>query len=118
LAIVPGVARERPSNFDFAQPFEPIFGRSSMPSGHATTTFALFFMLAWLAGPRRTVALAGSWAVLVGFSRVYGGVHYPLDVVAGAALGLTTASILAALDRHLTAAREASSNRPALRNLS
>ena len=38
LAIVPLASRERPSNFDFAQPFEPIFGRTSLPSGHATTT--------------------------------------------------------------------------------
>jgi membrane-associated phospholipid phosphatase len=118
LAIVPWVGRERPSNFAFAQPLEPVFGRTSLPSGHATTTFAVFFMLAWLSGPKAALAVMGAWAVAVALSRVYVGVHYPLDVVAGAALGLATASGLASVAFHRTAAREVSSESPTLRNLS
>jgi undecaprenyl-diphosphatase len=57
----------------------------SFPSGHAATSFAGATMLALLV-PR----LAPGFyvlAVAIAFSRVYVGVHYPLDVLAGAALG-------------------------------
>jgi undecaprenyl-diphosphatase len=57
----------------------------SFPSGHAATSFAGATMLALLV-PRLAPALY-LLAVAVAFSRVYVGVHYPLDVVAGAALG-------------------------------
>jgi undecaprenyl-diphosphatase len=58
----------------------------SFPSGHATTSFAcatvLALMLPRLRVPFFLLAAAVSW------SRVYVGVHYPLDVFAGAALGI------------------------------
>jgi undecaprenyl-diphosphatase len=57
----------------------------SFPSGHATTSFACATVLA-LALPRWRVPLF-LLAAAVAWSRVYVGVHYPLDVVAGAALG-------------------------------
>jgi undecaprenyl-diphosphatase len=71
---------------------------SSFPSGHAATSFACATVLSVLA-PR----LAPGFVLLacaIGFSRVYVGVHYPLDVVAGAILGvLVGLSVLALLRR-------------------
>ncbi len=70
---------------------------ASMPSGHATNSFAyafpLFFMtrgymrLRWRIYP---LVLAG----LVAYSRPYTGVHYPGDIVAGALLGVSVAALV------------------------
>lgn len=67
----------------------------SFPSGHATGGVAVAVLLAWMAGwvirgwTARVVLWAGASAAagMVGFSRVYLGVHYVSDVVAGAFLG-------------------------------
>jgi undecaprenyl-diphosphatase len=64
----------------------------SLPSGHATTAFACATVLA-LAVPRLRWWFYGL-AALIAFSRVYVGVHYPFDVVAGAALGIAIATAL------------------------
>ncbi|MCK9458140.1 MAG: phosphatase PAP2 family protein [Proteobacteria bacterium] len=58
---------------------------SSFPSGHAQTAFAAAVYLALLFP--RGAALFLALAALVGLSRVALGVHYPSDVLAGAALG-------------------------------
>ncbi|MEU3775126.1 phosphatase PAP2 family protein [Streptomyces sp. NPDC032472] len=59
---------------------------TSFPSGHSASAFAFTTGLA-LHAPLWGAALAPV-AVSVAFSRVYTGVHYPSDVVAGAALGV------------------------------
>jgi undecaprenyl-diphosphatase len=57
----------------------------SMPSGHSTTAFCLMVYCALNRRGNR-VALLGL-ATLIGYSRVYVGLHFPGDVLAGAALG-------------------------------
>lgn len=63
----------------------------SFPSDHSTAAFALAFATIVFVSQRWGAALLGA-AVLIGFSRVYSGVHYPGDVlgsiiVAGIAIG-------------------------------
>jgi undecaprenyl-diphosphatase len=67
-------------------------GDPALPSGHASTSFACAAVLAWWT-PLPAVQLFAV-AALVAFSRVYVGAHYPLDAVAGAALGLAVATAL------------------------
>jgi undecaprenyl-diphosphatase len=68
---------------------------SSFPAGHAATSFAGATLLSYLA-PRASplfVALAAA----IGISRVYDGVHYPTDVLAGAAIGVAVGTAAVAL---------------------
>ena len=65
---------------------------ASFPSGHAATSFAAATMLAF-AFPR-LAPLLYVLAAAVEFSRVYVGVHYPLDVIGGAFLGVLVALAL------------------------
>ncbi len=58
----------------------------SFPSGHTAAAVAL--AVAWAGEGSGLGLLVSAFAGLVGFSRVYLGVHYPLDVMAGAVLGL------------------------------
>jgi undecaprenyl-diphosphatase len=101
------IGRERPPlRFSEPHPLVHVPGSSSFPSGHAATSFACAATLAWLT-PLSPVALY-TLAALIAFSRVYVGVHYPLDVIGGAALGLGVATAL----RLLVEARRRSARRP------
>lgn len=76
-------ARERPALWDSIAP-ESSF---SFPSSHAMGSATLATVLVLLAWPTRwrwpVVIAAGAFVVLVGLSRIYLGVHYPSDIVAG-----------------------------------
>lgn len=81
------IGRERPYvDHPLPEPLMTTVLDVSLPSGHAATSFTGATLLA-LAWPRWAVPLYGL-AVAVGASRVYVGVHYPLDILAGALLGL------------------------------
>jgi len=76
-------------------PHEAYVYSASFPSGHSTMSTAAFLTLAMLVAslePRRrskalAYGLAGLVVVGVGFSRIYLGVHWPTDVLAGWCLG-------------------------------
>jgi len=59
----------------------------SMPSNHSVNAFAFIAPLYMLLKNRMRYAFVAI-AILVGFSRVYVGVHYPSDTIAGALLGV------------------------------
>jgi len=84
------VTRERPHD----HPLVAMLHTPSFPSGHATTGFACAATMARFAPLRRAAVVLYALAVLIAYSRVYVGVHYPLDVLGGAVLGLLIATAL------------------------
>ena len=59
----------------------------SFPSGHTATAFALATSLSIKYPKWYVIAPSAVWACSVGVSRMNEGVHYPTDVLAGAAIG-------------------------------
>lgn len=81
------IARPRP------QVFPPLTVETSFsfPSGHTMAAVAFYGLLAILLWRKRHywgAVCATGWVVLVSFSRIYLGVHYPSDVAAALAVGL------------------------------
>lgn len=87
--VKPLVARPRPDLWRGPV----VSGGWAFPSGHALSSAAFFPLLAWSFRPRGPRARRLSWAVTfvlplyVGFGRLYLGVHWPSDVLAGWLLG-------------------------------
>jgi undecaprenyl-diphosphatase len=76
------------------RPFESLHGirsriipsdQFSFPSGHTAAAFVMAVLLSY-SFPAATMPVF-LWASLIGFSRVYLGVHYPSDILAGAVMG-------------------------------
>ena len=83
-------------NFTILEQAREAAGGYSFPSGHTTSAFGTFGSIAATSRRRRTAVLCILLAVLVGFSRMYIGVHTPKDVIVGA---LTSILLIAALRR-------------------
>ena len=101
--------RPRPMAF-----FGPTPSSYSFPSGHAFGALCLYGVLAAILVPRVRGRIA-KWAIwlaavfliaMIGFSRIYLGVHYPSDVIAGYAAGAVWVAAIGFLDRFLGARRQ------------
>ncbi len=74
-------------------------GKFSYFSAHAGNSFAVAFFFTFLLRSkyRYIGALLVLWAILVAYSRIYIGVHFPLDVLTGAVVGLIFSWLFAKL---------------------
>lgn len=84
--------RLRPNNDPTLQGFIRIIKRSggySFVSGHATNSFAVStFMIASLRKYFKPIYLILIWPILFAYSRIYVGVHFPIDITCGTLLGI------------------------------
>lgn len=92
LLLKPLVNRTRPYDLLGYEILIPPVGDPSFPSGHTAASFAAAAAL--YAIDRRWGIAAYLFAVLMGFSRLYLGVHFPTDVLAGAVIGVLMARLV------------------------
>lgn len=110
VAMVGGSILNLQIKSEFGRPRPQLFpwgteqvGHSSFPSGHAMTAVVLYATLAYLIGRleptrlqrRLTLVITLTVILLIGVSRLYLGVHYPSDVLAGFVVGIAWSTVCA-----------------------
>ena len=86
VILKPLFARPRPYTVYGFEPLISYMGDFSFPSGHTSAAFAAAAVL--YGRNQKWGRIAYGFAVLMGFSRLYVGVHYPTDVFFGMLVGI------------------------------
>lgn len=100
LLIKPFIDRPRPFEVDSSiftyidHPLDPSF-----PSGHTAIVFLVVSCL-YFSGYKKTALCLLPFAILMGFTRMYFFVHYPSDVLCGAAIGICCGYIAYRIKKH------------------
>ena len=88
-----GFERSRPCREDGVKEFmrfiAPRCGKYGFFSGHSSNTMALAVFAGLLLKPyyKNLIFILLFWSAIVAYSRIYVGVHYPLDIICGMAFG-------------------------------
>ncbi len=75
---------------------------NSFPSDHTTFTLSIALMLLTFRSTRLLGTITTLLALWCGVARIYGGVHYPFDILGSVAVALVAAMIITALRSQLT----------------
>lgn len=111
--IRPYAERMRPANLD--NPISPLVhivdgyrgGRFGFPSCHAANTFGLAFFIRYLFRRQWLTLFLFVWAIVTCYSRMYLGVHYLGDLLAGMLIGWLGAWLMYCLFQKLSGYRRA-----------
>lgn len=92
FALKNSIRRTRPCHLSLGidSIFEPS-DKFSLPSGHTAAAFVMASCIVIVFPSLMWIALA--WALAIGLSRVVLAVHFPLDIVAGIALGVASVNL-------------------------
>lgn len=78
-------------------------GKYGFASSHAANSFALFFSVYKIFDKRSLpIFLLLAWAIIVSYSRIYLGVHFPADVFVGAFFGIIISTVIFETNKSLT----------------
>lgn len=91
--LKPTVARLRPSRDPYVMDMlsyvrEYRGGQFGFPSSHAANSFGFMMLSSLLFRYRPYTIVAAVWASLCAYSRIYLGVHFPLDILCGMVMGV------------------------------
>jgi undecaprenyl-diphosphatase len=89
--------RRPPLVYPQPEPLVHVPHTGAFPSGHASVSLACATVIAWRSPPLAVPALV--LAAAIAWSRVYVGVHWPLDVLGGALLGVFLGTLITFLAR-------------------
>lgn len=95
-------------------------GKHGFVSSHAANSFAIFIFTSRIFKNRSYWILMLGWAMLLSYSRIYSGVHYPSDILCGAILGLFLGyfiyKLMMFIENHFFIARSPKIEKTALTN--
>lgn len=80
-------------------------GQYGFVSNHAANVFGVAFFVFFLLRSAKKILIFSlfAWALFIGYTRIYLGVHYPLDIAGGAMLGMAAALVVSLTCRRITA---------------
>lgn len=79
---------------------------NSFPSGHTATAFTIFLLTIHLFNNKKLVLIGLIYAMLCGYSRIYLGQHFPMDVGGGIIVAIITVEISKKIRKNIQDVKE------------